>query len=89
MMERSKIPEEEWGWSGSENLSFLAADGRYIVLEGFAWNCYQGLSSHARGGPLTGRVDEGIGVINTEDFLSGKSIEIRQIYERTDLAPFN
>ena len=83
-MERSKIPEEEWGWSGSENLSFLAADGRYIVLEGFAYNSFQGLTSHANGGPLTGRVDEGIGVINIEDFLSGKDVEIRQIYERTD-----
>ena len=82
-MERSKIPEEEWGLCGSTKLSFLAADGRYLVLEGFGWNCFQGLTSHANGGPLMGRVDEGIGVINIEDFLSGKDVEIRQIYERT------
>ena len=77
-------PEERWGWSGSESLSFLVADGRYLVLEGFTWNSFQGLTSHANGGPLTGRVDEGIGVINIEDFLDGKDVEIRQIYERGD-----
>ena len=92
--EKYKKWQEEHGWPRENwataeeglTLQLKAADSRYIVLCAYD-NAFQNLSSsmegydfHKYNGPIT----EGIGVINTEDFLSGKDVEIRQIYERTD-----
>ena len=92
--EKYKKWQEEHGWPRENwataeeglTLQLKAADSRYIVLCAYD-NAFQNLSSsmegydfHKYNGPIT----EGIGVINTGDFLSGKDIEIHQIYERTD-----
>ena len=79
-METRKLPRGEWmsGW-----LRLLVTDGRYITLGGYGSSIYKNLSSKVTHKSLK-LVDEGIGVIDAEDFLRGKDIEIRQIYERMD-----
>ena len=69
-------------YSGLDRLRLLATDGRYIILGGFSGSSvYKNLSSGAPNNTL-GSPDDGIGVIDAEDFISGKDMEIRQIYER-------
>ena len=84
-METRKLPRGEWtsGW-----LRLLVTDGRYITLGGYGGSIYKNLSSRVTNMSLK-LVDEGIGVIDADDFLNGKKVEIRQIYERRDPAPFN
>ena len=80
-MEELGWPREEW--TGADRLALLIADGRYIVLGG---SMHQNLTSQMDGydSDKYDHIDEGVGVIDTADFLSGKDVEIRQIYERTD-----
>ena len=84
-MEQYGNPKESLNMGGFYTPRLLVADGRYIVLCGYEDNRYQGLSSPLKSynGFKYSSVDEGVGVINIEDFLSGKDIELRQIYERT------
>ena len=65
------------------NLRLLITDGRYISLAGFGGHpVHKNLSSRVPDNSLTRTVDDGVGVINADDFLSGKDVGIRQIYER-------
>ena len=74
-------------WVKSHFLGLTITDRRYLVLIGEG--SFKNLSSSMDGYNdfKYNSVIDGVGVLNTEDFLSGKDIEIRQIYERTD--PFN
>ena len=80
-MEELGWPRKDW--TGADALGLLSTDGRYIVLEG---SMHQNLSSQMDGydSDKYDYITEGVGVIDAEDFLSGKDVEIRQIYERTD-----
>ena len=83
LMENNKVPEGEWARQAGDKVRLLVTDGRYIVLGGYYDNYYQGLSSTRDDYDFfNSNVDEGIGMINTEDFLNGKDIEIRQVYDR-------
>ena len=67
-------------------LRLLITDGRHIVLGAYGGTgpLHKNLSSRVPvkfGGIL---VDDGIGLIDAGDFINGRDIEIRQIYERTD-----
>ena len=85
MEEKSKLPREEWA---NDRLRLLVTDGRYIVLGDDGARIYKNLSSKLNyDGRKYSHVDNGVGLIDAEDFLSGKDVEIRQIYERMD--PFD
>jgi len=71
------------------SLRLLVTDGRYITLGSYGGSpVYKNLSSRVPGfsrSRLSFEVDDGIGVIDTEAFISGKDVEIRQIYERMEV----
>ncbi len=83
--EKRKIPREEWG-IGMLNLQLLVTDGRYITLVGRDSNLFENLTSWQDYNPMKwARIDNVIGIIDAEDFLSGKEVEIRQIYKRAEV----
>ena len=70
------------------SLRLLVTDGRYITLGSYGGSpVYKNLSSRVpcfSQSRLSFEVDDGIGLIDTEAFISGKDVEIRQIYERME-----
>ena len=75
-MKERNISQEDWI---SGNIRLLITDKRYIAVSSYNVNVYEGLSADIDlkdGYDIT----TGIGLILTDDFLSGKKVEIKQIY---------
>ena len=63
-------------------MRLLVTDGRYITLGGYTMSVFKNLSSGSRAETrIFGNPEIGIGMIDADDFISGKDVKIRQIYE--------
>ena len=77
MSERFKTMAGEYDLE-TGGVTLLGVDNRYIVLKSSNSN-FKNLSTDSLV-PSRGEITVGIGLIDVEDFLSGKEVEIKQIY---------